>query len=193
MDIQKFERDFLAANAKTAVTVMNATGWQEGIVNGAAVNVDAVFLYAFDHQSDMTWACSVPRDNFLSLVATAQAMPEAVRAAFPGMCAHSIAKAASRKQLDDELENQLGIALSAYLSMTELYRLTERATKANHFTVIHYGATGFVRPYAAKGPARHLIPSDEIQSGIKHVVALDAERHPEWLSKAHGKPCMRQK
>lgn len=188
MDIQQFERDFLAANAKTAITFMNATGWQAGTMNAERVNVDSVFLYAFDHQSAMTWACSVPRDNFLKLVATAQALPKAVRAAFPTVCAQAIAKAASTKKLDESFENELGIALSTYISMTDSYRLTERATKANHFIVIHYGDTGFVRPYASKGPARHLISSEEIQAGIQHVVSLDAQRHPDWLSKEHGKP-----
>lgn len=34
--------DFLAAQAKTAVTIMNATGWKQGTVNPECVLINSV-------------------------------------------------------------------------------------------------------------------------------------------------------
>jgi hypothetical protein len=54
-----------------------------------------------------------------------------------------------------EMENDLAIALTAYIGITQAYKLTQEATKANPFCVIRYGATDTLRPFAMGGPARH--------------------------------------
>lgn len=49
MNTSTIESDFKAARAKTAVTIMNATGWKQGVVNPDCVSVDSVFFYVFDY------------------------------------------------------------------------------------------------------------------------------------------------
>lgn len=183
MNIKKLERDFLSANAKTATSVMNATGWKEGIVNAELVNVDSVFLYAFDHQTDWLWCCSVPRDSFFEVVGKSNALDPDERGGLPGLVCEIISRGVAGKLKEPVQENELAIALSAYTSITRSYQLTENATLANHFVVIRYGATNMIRPFASMGPARHLLIAEEIQDKIKQVVAIDSKNHPEWISK----------
>lgn len=51
MNAEKIKSDFLAAKAKTAITVMNATGWQQGEINAKFIGMDSVFFYVFDAKS----------------------------------------------------------------------------------------------------------------------------------------------
>lgn len=69
MNTDKIKSDFLAARVKTAITVMNATGWGQGVINEQHVGVDSVFFYVFDRPSQWVWACSVPKESFDAVLA----------------------------------------------------------------------------------------------------------------------------
>ena len=66
MNPASIQSDFLAARAKTAITVLNATGWDQGIVNPEHVSVDSVCFYVMDCQTQWVWSCSVPRESFFA-------------------------------------------------------------------------------------------------------------------------------
>lgn len=92
-----------------------------------------------------------------------------------------IAACAKACELPAEMQNDLTLALTAYIGITQAYQLTQRATKANHFGVIRYGATNTMRPFAMGGPARHLLAADDISQAIQQVIAIDKANHPEWM------------
>jgi hypothetical protein len=171
--------DFLAAKAKTSVTIMNATGWQEGVVNPVALGVDSVFFYVFDHQTQWTWCCSIPLESFYAVVDQSKAGSES---AYVAGCGQMIAEcAAAGNGVKPDMENELAISLSAYISITKSYQLTEAATKQNHFAVIRYGLTKMIRPFVLDGPPRHLIPARFIREAMMKVVAIDSKNHPDWI------------
>jgi hypothetical protein len=174
------QADFLAAKSKTAVTIMNATGWDEGVVNPMALGVDSVFFYVFDYQTQWIWCCSIPRDAFYSVI---EQSAKADHSASIACCGQMIAECAAVNGLNPDKENDLASALTAYISITRSYQLTERATKQNHFVVIRYGSTDTLRPFAMGGPPRHLIPADVIRESMQKVIAMDSQNHPEWIAK----------
>ena len=181
MDKNSIKSDFLAAKAKTAVTVMNATGWDEGTVNPTALGVDSIFFYVFDYQTKWIWCCSMPKNAFYAVL---QQAANSDHSASIARCGQMIAECAAGNGLNSNKENDLAIALSVYISITKSYQLTERATKQNHFAVIRYGSTDTIRPFAMGGPTRHLIPADYIQASMQGVVAMDMQNHPEWTMKS---------
>ena len=94
-----------------------------------------------------------------------------------------IAECAAGNGLNPDKENALAMALSAYIGITRSYQLTERATKQNHFAVIRYGQTDTIRPFAIRGPARHLLAADVIDASMQKVIAMDLDNHPDWIAK----------
>lgn len=174
-----FQSDFLSARAKTAITLLNATGWKEGVVNPECVSVDAVFFYVYDYQTRWVWSCSVPRDSFYAVV---QQSGKIGQSAATACCGHMIAQCASSGDLDPGKENDLAIALTAYIRITRSYQLTERATRQNHFGVIRYGSTNMLRPFVMSGPPRHLIPAGQVCEAVEQVILIDANNHPEWIA-----------
>ncbi len=179
MDKSSIESDYLAAKAKTSVSIMNATGWQEGVINPRALGVDSVFFYVFDEQTKWQWCCSLPKDAFFAVVKRSENVTHSASIA---CCTHLIAECAAGFELNPKKENDLGIALSAYISVTRSYQLTERATKQNHFGVIRYGSTDTIRPFAMGGPPRHLIPEQVIYDSFLKVISMDSRNHPEWIA-----------
>ena len=172
------ESDFLAARAKTAITIMQATGWNESIVNPGALGLDSIFFYVFDYQTKWTWCCSVPKEAFFDALKQFESIDHCVSIA---CCCQMIAECAVDRDLNPEKEKDLAIALSAYISVTRSYQLTERATKQNHFAVIRYGLTDTIRPFAMVGPSRYLISADLIGKSMQQVIAMDSQNHPEWI------------
>ena len=179
MDKSSIESDYLAAKAKTTITVMNATGWKEGVINPSALGVDSVFFYVFDFHAKWEWCCSIPKEAFFAVLKQSDAVAHAASIA---CCSHLIAECAESNGLSPGKENDLAIALSGYIGITRSYQLTERATKQNHFAVIRYGSTETVRPFAMSGPPRHLIPAKIIHESIQKVIAMDLLNHPEWIA-----------
>ena len=178
MNTASIESDFLSARAKTAVTIMNATGWNEGVINPESVGVNSVFIYVFDYQTKWTWCCSVPKDAFYA------ALQQAANADHSGTiscCGQLITECAAGNGLNPNKENDLAISLSVYISITRSYQLTERASKQNHFAVIRYGSTDIIRPFAMGGPPRHFIPADVIHESMQKVISMDSQNHPEWI------------
>ncbi len=181
MNPSSIQSDFLSARAKTAITVLNATGWDQGIVNPEHVSVDSVCFYVMDWQTQWIWSCSIPRESFFSVLEQSKsAKQEGVVAC----CGQMIAACAKASKLTPEMENDLATSLTAYIGITQSYKLTLQATKANHFCVIRYGATDTLRPFAMGGPARHLLAADDIQQSMQHVIALDQANHPQWMGQA---------
>lgn len=178
MDTEQIKADFLAARAKTAVAVMNATGWTAGAVNPENLLGDVVCFYVWDCQTQWMWSCSVPRDSFFAAQEQSKSFnQEAVIAC----CGQMIASCSTAGKLSVDMENDLALALTAYISITQAYQLTQRATKANHFGVIRYGATDTLRPFALNGPARYLLSADDISRAMQKVLSIDKANHPEWM------------
>ncbi len=180
MNNESLTSDFLAAKAKTTAVIMNATGWQEGVVNPVALGVDSVFFYVFDYQTSWIWCCSIPKHSFYALLDRSKAASES---AYAAGCGQMIAEcaAAAGNGVNRDRENELAISLSAYIGITKSYQLTEGATKQNHFAVIRYGLRQLVRPFVLDGPPRHLIPANFIREAMRKVVAIDSKNHPEWI------------
>lgn len=178
MNTDPIQTDFLAARAKTVVTIMNATGWQQGVINSDAVGVDSIFFYVFDYQTRWTWCCSIPKEAFFALLEQSGGIDQS---ASIGRCGHMIAECSAGNGVNPDMENELAVALTAYISITRSYQLTERATKQNHFAVIRYGSTDTLRPFAMGGPPRHLIPANVIEESIQKVIAMDSQNHPDWI------------
>lgn len=178
MNTASMQSDFLAARAKTAVTIMNATGWKQGVVNPDSVCVDSVFFYVYDYQTQWIWCCSIPKDAFYKVLEQSITSDQSSSIAY---CGQIISECAAVNGLNPDKENELAIALTAYIGITKSYQLTERATKANHFAVIRYGLTDTLRPFAMGGPSRHLIAAHDIERSMKQVIAMDSDNHPEWI------------
>lgn len=181
MNKASIQSDFLAAKTKMSATIMNATGWQEGVIDPCAVGMDSVFCYVFDDQTKWIWSCSIPKDAFYAVL---QKSESSDHSAFVACCGKMISDCAASDNLSSEMANDLAIALTAYIGKTKTYQLSERATKANHFVVIRYGSTNTLRPFALVGPARYLIAADSIQESMKQVIAMDSKNHPEWIVKS---------
>lgn len=181
MNSESIKSDFLAARAKTAVTIMNATGWKQGLVNPECVSIDSVFFYVFDYQSKWIWCCSVPKGAFYAAL---QQVDKIDHSAVIACCNQMIGECSKTNGLNPEKENDLAFSLTAYISITKSYLLTERATKQNHFAVIRYGSTDTLRPFAMGGPARHLISTKEIHYAMQQVIARDSVNHPEFTGKS---------
>lgn len=181
MNPASIQSDFLAARAKTAITVLNATGWDQGIVNPEHVSVDSVCFYALDFQTQWVWSCSVPRESFFAALEQLKSVKKETTVA---CCGQMIAACVKASELTAEMQNDLALALTAYVGITQAYQHTERATKAHHFGVIRYGTTDTLRPFAMGGPARHLLAADDISQAMQHVIAIDKTNHPEWINKS---------
>lgn len=179
MNTKSIQSDFLSARAKTAVSIINATGWKEGTVNPEYVLADSIFLYVLDYQTKWVWACSVPRDSFYDVVEKAKSFDQ--NSAVYN-CGKMIAKFASAEALSSDDENCLAILMICYLQTTKSYQLTENATKQNHFAVIRYGAKDTIRPFVLNGSARHMLPANTVLEYMNQVVSMDLQNHPEWIS-----------
>lgn len=178
MNPHSFTSAFLAARAKTAITVMNATGWQQGVINPQLVGTDSVFFYVLDHQTKWIWACSISKDAFRESVRVALGLDhdQAIAA-----CRHLIASAAVEAPLNNDQSTDLAFALTAYLCKTQTFQLAQGGAAASHFAVIHYNASGSIRPFAMNGPASYFLEAGAVTSAMKTVVAMDAANHPEWM------------
>jgi hypothetical protein len=175
MNSESILSDYLVAKKKTAISIMNASGWESGEVKPDMMGFDSVFFYIFDFQTKWTWACSVPKDVFFEFLGKAFNLPQAE---IVGLCGQLIAKWAVEKGVGLD-PSDLAIALASYIVTTKTYALTENAVKGNHFVVIRYGDV--LRPFAMNGPDRHLVTSSIIEQSIQKVVAMDAKNHPEWM------------
>jgi hypothetical protein len=171
----------ISDKSKVAICVLNASGWKEGVVNPELVGVDSIFFYVFDYETKWTWCCSVPKDSFFSVLKQSKKIDQSK---YVECCGHMISLCASSTTLGEDNENDLGIALTAYIGITKTYDLTEQATKSNHFSVIRYGSTNTIRPFALAGSHRHFIRSDDIKEAISKVIAMDVRNHPEWMAKS---------
>ena len=179
MNTDELKAEFLSARAKTMSTVVNASGWKVGTVNAANVGVESVFMYVFDHQSSWAWCCSVPRDMFeLAIQHSRTVSPDDLTS----LCDHLIATGAADTAPKQSSENHLAYALASYVSITKTYALTQHATTANHFVVIRYGRTGTLRPFAMRGPARHLLVEQVVAEAIQNVLTMDQKNHPEFFA-----------
>ncbi len=178
MNTASIQADFLAAKAKTAVTILNGSGWKQSVVNPACMGVDSVFFYVFDYQTQWVWCCSIPKEGFYSVLESARSMTPSETAT---CCAAMIAERAAANDVNQDRENVLAITLTAYVGITKSYQLTERATKANHFVVIRYGHTDTLRPVVLTGPDRHFIVADRVEEVLKMVISRDGQLHPEWI------------
>ena len=188
MDSSSIKADFLAARKKTAITIMNAAGWAEGAVDPTAVGVDSVFFYVFDHQTKWIWSCSVPKDSFHKVVVQAASGGPANHSAIVACCGQLIDECVLGASSDPNRENDLAVALSAYISITQSYQITNNATKQNHFAVIRYGSMNIIRPFVLNGPPQHLIPSNIIHDSMLKVIAIDSKNHPEWMDQPEPRP-----
>lgn len=179
MSTDSIKADFLEARAKTCITIANATGWQQGVVDPNFVGVDSVFFYVYDHQTQWIWCCSIPNDAFFAVLKKSESCDHAQAIA---CCGRMIAECAAAKGTNPVKENDLAIALAAYISQTKTYQLSDRAAKANHFVVIRYCSTDTLRPFAMGGSPRHLIAANSIEDSMKQVIAMDSKNHPEWIA-----------
>ena len=179
MSIEPNQADFLAARVKTATVILNATGWQQGVVNAEFVGVDSVFFYVYDFQTRWIWCCSIPRDTFYAALKQSGKIDESTVIV---CCEQMIAECASGNGLNPGKENQLAISFANYIAITKTYQLSERATKANHFVVIRYGSTDTLRPFVMGGPAKHFNPFETIRDAMRKVIEMDGQNHPEWIA-----------
>lgn len=179
MNLDTIQSDFLAARAKTTITVLNATGWDHGIVNPEHVSVDSACFYVMDYQTRWVWSCSVPIESFFTLLDRSKSMPQK---SIIACCGQMINECANVRTPTLEMQNNLAIALGAYIGITEVYQLTESATKASHFGVIRYGATDMLRPFAMGGPSRYLVEAGDVNHAMQQVMAIDKNNHPEWFT-----------
>lgn len=181
MNKKSIESDFLAARVKTAETIMNATGWRSGVLNSEKIGVDSVFFYAYDYQSKWLWCCSVPRFDFFELLKLKKNSNQD-ESVF--LCEQMIKCCANENTLSANKQNNLAIFISVYTGITKSFKLTNNATKANHFGVIRYGMTNTLRPFALKGPARQLIDACSIIESFHKVIEMDSFNHPEMFANA---------
>lgn len=179
MNTSSMKADFLAAKAKTAVTIMNGMGWKDGVVNPGELGVDSVFFYVFDQQTKWLWCCSVPKVHFYKVVNQSEGLDKSDSITY---CGQMIADCAAGNALNPDKENELAIALIGYIRITRTYELTEKATHQNHFVVIRYGSTDNIRPFALSGPQRHLLAANEVQKVMAKVIGMDTKNHPEWMA-----------
>ena len=77
--------DFLAAKAKNASVIMDATGWKQGLVKPIALSVDSVFFCVLDHQTQWIWCCSIPKDALYTLLDQSKAGSESAYVAGCGL------------------------------------------------------------------------------------------------------------
>lgn len=117
MDNNPSERDALTEKANSTTSVMSSLGWKKGTLNAELVGVDSVFFYVVDYQTEWFWTCSIPKDLFDVLL---QKTADLVHAETVSHCGLLIAKAAGLDTLGADLEEELGITLTAYISATLL-------------------------------------------------------------------------
>lgn len=174
------EADYIAAKIKTTTSTLEATGWKAGTIDPLHAGVDSVFFYVLDHSSKWMWSASVPRESFFQLLEASKALLESDIIAH---CNVMIADSANQQiEGNPDKEKELAITLSAYIGITRSYQATAKATKANHFVVIRYGATDTLRPFALSGSATHLITAPAIQNAMQQVIELDTKNHPDWIT-----------
>ena len=176
--------DNLSARAKTTALIMNATGWNKGIINPDKIGTDSIFFYVLDYETKWIWCCSIPRDSFFEAINHESGIKSSDASC---ICAYMIKQASCSKSMSLEKENDLAIALTCYIKITQSYQLTDCAKNQNHFAVIRYGANDILRPFAMGGPARHLIDAEHVQDALEMVVSMDLKNHPEWVLKASNK------
>ena len=179
---ESFQSSFLNARAKTAALVMNASGWQQGVINPENITADSVFFYVFDHESKWTWCCAIPNENFLLATKESTGSFDKLVNNCETLIANAVKiNAKDCQKLSADMEKALAYYLSMYISKTQTYKLVGKATGQNHFGVIRYGRTTSIRPFSLGGPARHLLDADDIQRCFGRVVATDSIMHPEWM------------
>ena len=187
MNNESVKSDFLFAKAKTAITLMNATGWSHGTVNPENLSEDAVFFYVNDHDTQWIWCCSVPKNAFYALVNEFKDVDPSV---LVSMCGRMIDLCSKHPSSPDQ-EMKLAQALSCYITVTNTYAISDKARRQNHFAVMRYGKTELVRPFALGGPARALLPASQIKQAFHSVVTMDLDNHPEWFGKDKPAPTQR--
>lgn len=181
LDRKSIGSDYRFGRTKSAVTVLNAMGWKEGLVNPEAVSMDSVFFYVFDHDSEWMWCCSIPRDAFYEAPGHADV---GINDAVVSCCSATISECIKAEPLRTELEGDLALSLILYVKMTRIYAMTDKATKANHFVVVRYGGDDWLRPFALRGSPSHMNPVNVVMGSIQQVVALDRVNHPEWFARS---------
>ena len=184
MNNDSAKSDFLFAKAKTAITLMNATGWSHGSINPENLSGDAVFFYAYEPDLQWTWCCAIQKDTFYTFVNEFKDVDPSV---FASLCAHMIDLCSKHPPSPDH-EMKLAQALSCYIAITNTYAISDKARRQNHFAVIRYGKTELVRPFALGGPARALLPASQIKQAFHSVVTMDLDNHPEWFGKDKPAP-----
>jgi DNA integrity scanning protein DisA with diadenylate cyclase activity len=120
----------------------------------------------------------MPRSSFYQAIESFKGTEESQVVSF---CSVLIQERSAANKNDLEEENKLAIALTRYISITQVYQLTDRAVRQNHFVIIRYGATNTIRPFAMNGSKNYPIDSSHVKSSIKQVISMDYKNHPDWL------------
>lgn len=170
---------FKAARISTATTVNSAGGWCPRIQNEDLMLSSSIYIYLYDQQTAWCWMCSIPKSSFHETAL--QLVPCAPEHAAGGV-ATLAAKAASGLEVAN-WEEELALALVAYLRGTATFESARQGAGAPHFIVIRYGAGGMVRPFAANGSDRFPMSVDRVLGAVESVMKLDQFHHPEWI---HG-------
>lgn len=173
----------------TAMT-LGASGWQAGQVNPALLAGPLVRLYVWDRPSNWTWMCAVPKASFDDLAQKAlqrKDMWEAIR----GGVAYLIQQTADKSPSAD-WEQQLGQMLTAYAGTTQTLEAARGLPSGGHFIVCNYRkageADGKLRPFVLSDSSPEPLSVPAFHQAIKTVLALDQERHPEWLGYPAARP-----
>lgn len=178
-DMKSPGKQFQGARVQTLVSVANASGWAMKIAQADELLGGGVFFYVHDHQTGKIWVCQIAKTTFhqvrqeLKDVAVDQAVGNVGRLLATGM------ENPESNSLD--WENELGLSLTAYITKTKTYGLTQNASLTSHFVCIHYGKTSLIRPFALDGNDRFLLPTDTVVNAIQGVIAMDRQSHPEWI------------
>jgi hypothetical protein len=166
---------YAKARVQTVVSMMGASGWNVHTANPELMVPSSIFFYVFDHVSRWCWMCSIPKpvfyeaaDNLASI-----GLPECV-SAVAGLVG-------SRDGMSSDWENQLGVALTGYITKTATYGQSNHGSSAPHFVVINYGKSKMVRPFAVPGGDRFVLPAQRVMELVRVVVSRDTITHPDWV------------
>lgn len=171
---------YMAARVQVVQSIARASGWELHTSNAELMVESSVFFYVFDTQCNWCWSCSLPKSMFFEAsLQTNDFTVEQAASSLQAKISDCVGRPAGP---DQQWENELAIHLVAYVTKTETYRQTQRATRAPHFGVLHYSKTRMIRPFALKGSDRFLLPAATVLEYAKDVISVDSQRHPEWVS-----------
>jgi hypothetical protein len=172
-------RQYLDARVATVRAVSHANGWNLHTVNREQLAASAVFFYVFDHQASRAWVCSIQKEDFHDVRERLSQMPMAEAVA---LTEHAMRACVGVAAPEPHAEEELAVALSAYISKTQVYAQTDNAELAPHFVVIHYAKSRTLRPFAMPGSDRFMLRTNTVLNAISSVISRDRQDHPQWLA-----------